>query len=113
MTPTQEDAELADFILGRSARLVDLERITAFRLAAEEAGFRAGLEWGESARIEGVRMEREQIVAWLLKDDTRLAHEESSPEVQREYELWWAADAIERGDHTAIRQIDPTRLGAE
>jgi hypothetical protein len=50
MTPTQEDAELADFILGRSARLVDLDRITAFRLAAEE---------------RGARMEREQIVAWL------------------------------------------------
>jgi hypothetical protein len=65
MTPTQEDAELADFILGRSARLVDLDRITAFRLAAEEAGFRAGLEWGESARMDGARMALEAGDRWL------------------------------------------------
>jgi len=44
MTPTQEDKELADFILGRSVREVDMDQIVAHRLAAEERGARMALE---------------------------------------------------------------------
>ena len=114
MTPTQEDAELADFILGRSARLVDMDRITAFRLAAEEAGFRAGLEWGESARIEGVRMALEAaakvaddaIATWLCVQAKHMTMAEFARLVEAHVQ---AAERIA----TAIRQIDPASLGAE
>ena len=92
MTPTQEDAELADFILGRSARLVDLDRITAFRLAAEERGKRVALE--AAAKVA----ESDDLIA----SDSRKV----------------GSFGRTRKDHgeliaTAIRQIDPASLGAE
>ena len=45
------------------------------------------------AKVEG------EIVAWLLKDDTRLRYEESAPEAEREHFSWWAADAITQGTY--------------
>lgn len=46
-SPTQADIELAEFIIGRSVRLVDLDRITAFRLASEAQARAEGYAQGQ------------------------------------------------------------------
>jgi len=111
MTPTQEDREAAErsaLALGGKFTCFDcIDQLTEvlrdYRLAAEE---------------RGARMEREQIVAWLRRQE-RLALERldiaDNPNSERNYAagaaaVQRAADIIERGEH---RQIDPASLGAE
>ena len=55
---TQEDRDLADFILGRSVRQADLEQIARHRIAAEQRarieGYNEAIEAAVAAVDEGI-----------------------------------------------------------
>jgi hypothetical protein len=95
VTPTDADRELADFILGRSVSEVDMGRIIAFRLAAEERGARMELE--AAAKVAEAYDGKPCGPAQLWTDE------------QREFFDCGQLDAS-RSITTAIRQTDPAQI---
>jgi hypothetical protein len=77
--------------------LVDLDRITAFRLAAEERGARMALE--AAAKVADDRKGRASLARSLCRPEYK--------------EVFEAEVDVAESIATAIRQIDPASLGAE